>query len=151
MATEQDESSLLANCLTIAAERSFSCWCFVLLQLTARLDVLDEHLCFPPPPPPDLADDTGPFSPEESAPFTPPSFRGRDRVFGGALSSSDQFLAQHDAREEPAESSNSYSSLTEIGTRLSLPDEPAEALHYQQVPAMSLEDIGNIEILIKVK
>nr|XP_040036365.1 multiple PDZ domain protein isoform X14 [Gasterosteus aculeatus aculeatus] len=117
--------------------------------LTARLDVLDEHLCFPPPPPPDLADDTGPFSPEESAPFTPPSFRGRDRVFGGALSSSDQFLAQHDAREEPAESSNSYSSLTEIGTRLSLPDEPAEALHYQQVPAMSLEDIGNIEILIK--
>uniref|UniRef100_A0AAQ4Q888 Multiple PDZ domain crumbs cell polarity complex component n=1 Tax=Gasterosteus aculeatus aculeatus TaxID=481459 RepID=A0AAQ4Q888_GASAC len=108
--------------------------------LTARLDVLDEHLCFPPPPPPDLADDTGPFSPEESAPFTPPSFRGRDRVFGGALSSSDQFLAQHDAREEPAESSNSYSSLTEIGTRLSLPDEPAEALHYQQVPAIATKD-----------
>ncbi|KAL6118643.1 mpdz [Pungitius sinensis] len=113
-------------------------------KLTARLDVLDEHLCFPPPPPPNLADDTRPFSPEQSAPFTPPGFRGHDRSFGGALGGSDQFLARH-----AAESANSYTPLAEIGTRSPLPDGPAESLRYQKEPAMSLEDIGNMEILIK--
>ncbi|KAM8897338.1 multiple PDZ domain protein isoform 2-T2 [Spinachia spinachia] len=100
-------------------------------KLTARLDLLDEHLCFPPPPPPaDLADDTRPFSPEESAPF--------DRTFAAAFSRSDQFLAQHAAPGGAAESSNSYSPLTEIGTGMSLPPEPAQSL-----------DIGNMEVLMK--
>ncbi|XP_068569487.1 multiple PDZ domain protein isoform X2 [Cebidichthys violaceus] len=116
-------------------------------KLTARLDLLDEHPCFPAPP--GIADDTQAFSQEKSASFTPPSLRGRNPTFNAILSSSDQFLAQHSTHEEPAESSNSYSPFAEIGTRSSVPDEPMESLHYPKEPTMSFEDFGDIKLLMK--
>ncbi|XP_042367906.1 multiple PDZ domain protein isoform X2 [Plectropomus leopardus] len=113
-------------------------------KLTARLDLLDEHPCFATPS--GLADNT-----RESASFTPPSLRGHVPTFNDILSSSDQFLAQHSANEEPAEGLHSYSPFAETGTRSSVPDEPAESLHYQREPPMSFGDIGDIKILMKDK
>lgn len=108
-------------------------------QLTARMDLLDEHPRFTTPS--TLGDSTQVFSPEKSACFTPPSLRGHVAALNTILGSSDQFLAQH---------SNSYSPFGETGTRSSVPEEPVESLHYQTEPPISFGDIGDIKILMTV-
>lgn len=106
--------------------------CSVLLQLTARLDLLEERPGFETPP--SLEDDFPAFSPQHSASFSPPSLRGP--TFNSLLSPSDHFLAPHADTEEPEQCFNS-----EAGTGAL--DEPAET-------PMSFEDIGDIN-MIKVK
>ncbi|XP_056224651.1 multiple PDZ domain protein isoform X2 [Seriola aureovittata] len=116
-------------------------------KLTARLDLLADHPRFTTPS--GLGDNTQVFSPEKSACFTPPSLRGHVPAFNAILSSSDQFLAQHSTREEPVESSNSFSPFAEIGTRSNVQEEPVESLHYQKEPPIPFGDIGDIKILMK--
>ncbi|XP_022614451.1 multiple PDZ domain protein isoform X2 [Seriola dumerili] len=116
-------------------------------KLTARLDLLDDHPRFTTPS--GLGDNTQVFSPEKSACFTPPSLRGHVPAFNAILSSSDQFLAQQSTREEPVESSNSFSPFAEIGTRSNVQEEPVESLHYQKEPPIPFGDIGDIKILMK--
>lgn len=111
--------------------------------------MLDEHPCFTTPS--GLGDNTQAFSPEKSASFAPPGLRGHVPAFNAILSSSDQYLAQHSAKEEPVECSNSYSPFTEIGTISNVQEEPVESLHYQREPPICFGDIGDIKILIKVK
>nr|UDP83078.1 MPDZ [Scophthalmus maximus] len=106
-------------------------------KLTARL--LDERPSFTTLS--DLGDDDRAFSPEKSAPFTPPSFSGPVPAYNAALGSSDQYLARHVTKEEPAERSNSYSPFAEIGTRSNVQEEPVKSSHYQKEPPISFGDI----------
>ncbi|XP_047191917.1 multiple PDZ domain protein isoform X1 [Scophthalmus maximus] len=106
-------------------------------KLTARL--LDECPSFTTLS--DLGDDDRAFSPEKSAPFTPPSFSGPVPAYNAALGSSDQYLARHVTKEEPAERSNSYSPFAEIGTRSNVQEEPVKSSHYQKEPPISFGDI----------
>ncbi|CAJ1086302.1 multiple PDZ domain protein isoform X5 [Xyrichtys novacula] len=107
-------------------------------KLTARLDLLEERPCFPAAS--GLSDDTQAFSAEKPDPFTPPSLRSHIPDFNDILSSNDQYLAPHPTKEEPAESSNSYSTFADVS------DEPVEPLSYQKEPYMSC---GDIKILLK--
>ncbi|XP_029382846.1 multiple PDZ domain protein isoform X2 [Echeneis naucrates] len=115
-------------------------------KLTACLELLDEHPCFTTSS--GLADNTQLFSPEKSACYTPPNLRGHIPPFNAILSSSDQYLSQHSANEEPVESSNSYGPFVEMGTRANVQEEPVESLHYQE-SLISFGDIGDIKILMK--
>ncbi|XP_028285641.1 multiple PDZ domain protein isoform X3 [Parambassis ranga] len=111
-------------------------------KLTARLNLLDEHSCFPAPPP-GLADTTQVFSPEQSASYAPPSLKGHVPAFDAILSGSDQYLAQHPGKEEPPECSDSYSPFAET---TNVHDAPMESLHYPKEPIISF---GDINILMK--
>ncbi|XP_034532120.1 multiple PDZ domain protein isoform X4 [Notolabrus celidotus] len=103
-------------------------------KLTARLDLLEERPCFATAS--GLPDDTQAFTAETPASFTPQSLSG----FNAMLSSNDQYLAPHLAKDEAVESSNSYSTFGDVS------EEPAEPLSYQKESPMSFEDI---KILIK--
>uniref|UniRef100_UPI003AAA223C multiple PDZ domain protein n=1 Tax=Centroberyx gerrardi TaxID=166262 RepID=UPI003AAA223C len=116
-------------------------------KLTTRLDLLDERAGFAAVS--SLVDDTEPFSPEKSAPFTPPSLRGHVRAINTILSSSDQYLAQHSTQVEPVDCANSYSPFAEIGARSNVQEEPLESLHFQMEPTISFGDDGEIKVLMK--
>ncbi|KAM3857849.1 multiple PDZ domain protein [Diretmus argenteus] len=111
-------------------------------KLTARLDLLDERPCFAAVS--SLADNTQPFSPEKSAPFTPLSLRGHVQAINSILSSSDQYLAQHSTRVEPVDCSKSYSPSAEIGIQSNVQEEQLD-LHFQMDPTISFGDIGEIK------
>lgn len=104
--------------------------CFVSLQLTARLDVLDTS----------FADNTPPFSPEESASYAQASLTGHIPAISAILSCSDQYLARQPSREEPAERSASYSPFAEMGGRAAAVQ---EANQCQTESAVSFGDTGN--------
>uniref|UniRef100_A0AAQ5Y5F4 Multiple PDZ domain crumbs cell polarity complex component n=1 Tax=Amphiprion ocellaris TaxID=80972 RepID=A0AAQ5Y5F4_AMPOC len=110
-------------------------------KLTARLNLLDEHLCF--------ADNIQAFSPEKSASYSPPGLMGHNPAFNAILSSSEQYLAQHPSKEEPVEGSNSYSPFAELSSGSKVQEETAESLHYQKEPVISFGDIADISILMK--
>lgn len=100
-----------------------------------------------------LADDTEPFSPEEKPIVFP-----LPRSIGGhaltiddnALTSSDQYLAHHLTQMEPSDLSNSYSPYTDPEPGLNDLGEPVQSLHFQMESAMAVEDIGEMEGLMKV-
>lgn len=142
-AMEGDEFSLLGSCLTNRVGMFTHLFYFVLLQLTARLNLLEEHPCF--------ADNSQVFSPEESASYAPPSLTSHIPAFNAILSSSDQYLGQLPSKEEPADGTNSYSPFAEIGSRSNVLEEPVESLNYQKEPAISFGEIGDISVLMKVK
>lgn len=98
-----------------------------------------------------LGDDAHVFSAEKPASFTPGSLRGHVPAFNAILSGSDQYLAQHSIKEEPAECSDSYSPFTEIGIRSNVQEEPVESLNYRKEPPICFGDIGDIKILMKVQ
>nr|XP_046184020.1 multiple PDZ domain protein-like isoform X8 [Oncorhynchus gorbuscha] len=119
------------------------------LPRSARLDLLTEHplvTLF------GLADDTEPFSPEEKPIVFPLS-----RSIGGhaltvddnALTSSDQYLALHLTQMEPSDLSNSYSPYTDPEPGLNDLGEPVQPLHFQVESTMAVEDIGEMEGLMK--
>jgi len=112
--------------------------------------VLDEHPSFATSS--GFADSTQAFSPEKSASYTPASLTGHIPAINAILSGSDQFLAPHPSgtKEEPVESSDSFSPFAEIGTRSTIQDSPVEPLLYLKEPAIPFGDVGNIEIF-KVK
>ncbi|XP_036813909.1 multiple PDZ domain protein isoform X4 [Oncorhynchus mykiss] len=116
---------------------------------SARLDLLTEHplvTLF------GLADDTEPFSPEEK-PIVfplPRSIGGHAlTVDDNALTSSDQYLAHHLTQMEPSDLSNSYSPYTDPEPGLNDLGEPVQSLHFQVESTMAVEDIGEMEGLMK--
>ncbi|KAK2863194.1 hypothetical protein Q5P01_002727 [Channa striata] len=117
-------------------------------KLTARLDLLEEHPRFATTAP-GYADSTQVFSPEKSASFTPPSLRGHVPAFNALLSGSDQYLAQHSAKEEPVECANLYRLFPEIGSGSTDQEEAVEALRYQKETPISFGDIADIKISMK--
>lgn len=122
--------------------------CFVSLQLTARLNVLDEHSSFASSS--GFADNTQAFSPEKSASYTSASLTGHVPAITAILTSSDQYLAQQPSKEEPLDCSNSYSTFDEAGGRSANQEAPVEPPHYQKEPAISFGDIGHM-MTFKVK
>ncbi|XP_036813912.1 multiple PDZ domain protein isoform X7 [Oncorhynchus mykiss] len=119
------------------------------LPRSARLDLLTEHplvTLF------GLADDTEPFSPEEK-PIVfplPRSIGGHAlTVDDNALTSSDQYLAHHLTQMEPSDLSNSYSPYTDPEPGLNDLGEPVQSLHFQVESTMAVEDIGEMEGLMK--
>uniref|UniRef100_A0AAQ5YVR3 Multiple PDZ domain crumbs cell polarity complex component n=1 Tax=Amphiprion ocellaris TaxID=80972 RepID=A0AAQ5YVR3_AMPOC len=111
-------------------------------KLTARLNLLDEHLCF--------ADNIQAFSPEKSASYSPPGLMGHNPAFNAILSSSEQYLAQHPSKEEPVEGSNSYSPFAELSSGSKVQEETAESLHYQKEPVISFGDIVNVKLFCMI-
>ncbi|XP_052315479.1 multiple PDZ domain protein-like isoform X5 [Oncorhynchus keta] len=118
------------------------------LPRSARLDLLTEHplvTLF------GLADDTEPFSPEEK-PIVfplPRSIGGHAlTVDDNALTSSDQYLAHHLTQMEPSDL-NSYSPYTNPEPGLNDLGEPVQSLHFQVESTMAVEDIGEMEGLMK--
>uniref|UniRef100_A0A8C8HSR8 Multiple PDZ domain protein n=1 Tax=Oncorhynchus tshawytscha TaxID=74940 RepID=A0A8C8HSR8_ONCTS len=116
---------------------------------SARLDLLTEHplvTLF------GLADDTEPFSPEEK-PIVfplPRSIGGHAlMVDDNALTSSNQYLAHHLTQMEPSDLSNSYSPYTDPEPGLNDLGEPVQSLHFQVESTMAVEDIGEMEGLMK--
>ncbi|XP_074555017.1 multiple PDZ domain protein isoform X3 [Halichoeres trimaculatus] len=101
-------------------------------KLTARLDLLEERPCYAAAS--SLEDNTQAFSAETSACFTPQSLSS----FNPMLSGNEQYLAPQLTKDEPAESSNSYSTFANAL------EEPAE--HPYQEPPMSF---GDMKILMK--
>ncbi|KAM9406542.1 multiple PDZ domain protein-like isoform 10-T11 [Salvelinus alpinus] len=116
---------------------------------SARLDLLTEHplvTLF------GLADDTEPFSPEEKPIVFPlPRSIGSHAltIDDNALTSSDQYLAHHLTQMEPSDLSNSYSPYTDPEPGLNDLGEPVQSLHFQVESTMAVEDIGEMEGLMK--
>ena len=149
MATEQDGFPPVGQLSNSQRRTLIRLLRFVFPQLTARLELLDEHPRFTTPS--GLGDDTRAFTPEKSASFSPPSLRGQLPSYHAALGGSDHFLA-HRATKEPVDCSNSYSSFDESGTGLNALEEPLESSHYmEEPPPFSFGDIRDINIVIKVK
>lgn len=121
--------------------------CFVLPQLTARLDILDEHSCFATPP--SFTDNTCAFSPEKSASFAASGLKGHVPDFNAILTGSDQYLGWNLTNEEPEECSKAYSPFAELGSGSNVLDEPVEAGHYQE-PPMPFGDSGDMKMFMKV-
>lgn len=108
--------------------------------------MVHEHPRFAPSS--SLADNTQVPPAEMSTSFTLPCLRSPVTDFNAILSSSDQYLSRNATKEESAEFP--YSLLAELGTRANVPDKPVESHPYQKEPSMTFEDIGDINVLLKV-
>lgn len=112
--------------------------CFVSLQLTARLNVLDEHPSFAASS--DSTDNSPAFPPEKSASYTPASLTGHIPAISAILSCSDQYLARHPSQEELAERSDSYGPFAEAGGRSAVQEAALESNQCQMDSAICFGD-----------
>lgn len=106
------------------------------LQLTARLNVRSEH--------PGFTDDTQAFPPDKSDSFSPTSSTAHMPAVSAILSSSDQYLAQPQSKEEQPWPSSVYRTLTEIEGRSIDREASVDPLHNLKEAAISIGGVGNV-------
>ncbi|XP_078792261.1 multiple PDZ domain protein isoform X1 [Oryzias latipes] len=105
-------------------------------KLTARLNVRSEH--------PGFTDDTQAFPPDKSDSFSPTSSTAHMPAVSAILSSSDQYLAQPQSKEEQPWPSSVYRTLTEIEGRSIEREASVDPLHNLKEGTISIGGVGNV-------
>ncbi|XP_024143747.1 multiple PDZ domain protein isoform X4 [Oryzias melastigma] len=93
---------------------------------------------------PGFTDDTQVFPPDKFDSYSPASSTAHIPAISAILSSSDQYLAQSQSKEEQPEPSNLYSTLAEIEGRSIDQEASMDPLQYLKEPTISIGDVGNV-------
>lgn len=84
------------------------------------------------------------FPPDKFDSYSPASSTAHIPAISAILSSSDQYLAQSQSKEEQPEPSNLYSTLAEIEGRSIDQEASMDPLQYLKEPTISIGDVGNV-------